>query len=77
LHGLATFGVAGHALLKSLCGYDPARLAAMAGRFSAPVYPGETIRTEIWRDGKVASFRARVLERDVVAVNNGRADIAI
>jgi len=47
----------------------------MAGRFSAPVYPGETIRTEIWRDGKVASFRARVLERDVVAVNNGRADI--
>ena len=77
LHGLATFGVAGHALLKSLCGYDPTRLAAMAGRFSAPVYPGETIRTEIWRDGKVASFRARVLERDVVAVNNGRADIAI
>ena len=77
LHGLATFGVAGHALLKSLCGYDPARLAAMTGRFSAPVYPGETIRTEIWRDGKVASFRARVLERDVVAVNNGRADIAI
>jgi acyl dehydratase len=75
LHGLATFGVAGHALLKSLCGYDPTRLAAMAGRFSAPVYPGETIRTEIWRDGKVASFRARVLERDVVAVNNGRADI--
>jgi len=75
LHGLATFGVAGHALLKSLCGYDPARLAAMTGRFSAPVYPGETIRTEIWRDGKVASFRARVLERDVVAVNNGRADI--
>ena len=77
LHGLATFGVAGHALLKSLCGYDPTRLAAMAGRFSAPVYPGETIRTEIWHDGKVASFRARVLERDVVAVNNGRADIAI
>ena len=23
LHGLATFGVAGHAILKSLCGYDP------------------------------------------------------
>jgi acyl dehydratase len=76
LHGLATFGVAGRALLKSLCGYDPARLTAMAGRFSAPVYPGETIRTEIWRDGKVVSFRARVVERDVVAINNGRAEIA-
>ncbi|HEY6027305.1 MAG TPA: MaoC/PaaZ C-terminal domain-containing protein [Pseudolabrys sp.] len=75
LHGLATFGVAGHALLKTLCNYDPARLTAMAGRFSAPVFPGETIRTEIWRDGDVVSFRARALERDVVAINNGRADI--
>ena len=23
LHGLGTFGVVGHALLKTLCGYDP------------------------------------------------------
>jgi acyl dehydratase len=76
LHGLATFGVAGHALLKEVFGYDPARLKAMSVRFSSPVYPGETIRTEIWRDGQVVSFRARVPERDVVASNNGRAEIA-
>jgi acyl dehydratase len=75
LHGLATFGVAGHAILKTLCGYDPAKLSAIAGRFSAPVFPGETIRTEMWRDGKVVSFRARVAERDVVALNNGRAEM--
>jgi acyl dehydratase len=75
LHGLATFGVAGHAIVKSLCDYDPARLAAIAGRFSAPVFPGETIRTEMWRDGKVVSFRAKVLERDVIALNNGRAEL--
>jgi acyl dehydratase len=77
MHGLATFGVAGHAVLKSLCGYDPARLASIAGRFSSPVFPGETIRTELWRDGKVVSFRSRVVERDVVAINNGRAEIAL
>jgi acyl dehydratase len=75
LHGLATFGVAGHAILKSVCGYDTARLTGMAGRFSAPVYPGETIRTEMWRDGSVVSYRARVVERDIVAINNGRADV--
>src|SRR3569623_746720 len=74
LHGLASFGVAGHALLKAVAGYDPARMPAMAGRFSAPVFPGETIRTEIWRDGNVVSYRARVVERDVVAINNGRAE---
>jgi acyl dehydratase len=76
LHGLATFGVAGHAILKSVCGYDPAQLTGMAGRFSAPVYPGETIRTEMWRDGNVVSYRARVVERDIVAINNGRAEIS-
>ncbi|MCF8475825.1 MAG: MaoC family dehydratase N-terminal domain-containing protein [Pseudolabrys sp.] len=75
LHGLATMGVAGHALLKSLCSYDPARLTALSVRFSAPVFPGETIRTEIWRDGAVVSFRARVMERNAVAIDNGRADI--
>jgi acyl dehydratase len=75
LHGLATFGIAGHAILKTVCGYDPARLTAIAGRFSAPVFPGDTIRTELWRDGAVVSFRARVVERDVVALNNGRAEV--
>jgi len=75
LHGLATFGVAGHALLKSVCGYDPARLTAISGRFSAPVYPGETIRTEFWRDGGVVGFRARVVERDVIAIDHGRAEV--
>jgi len=75
LHGLATFGVAGHALLKTVCGYDTSKITAMKGRFSAPVYPGETIRTEMWRDGPVVSFRARVIKRDVIAINNGRAEV--
>ena len=70
LHGLCSFGVITHALLRALCGYDPARLHAMDLRFSAPVYPGETIRTEIWSSG---AFRARVLERDILIANNGRA----
>jgi len=77
LHGLATFGVAGHALLRTVCGYAPARMTTMAARFSAPVFPGETIRTEIWRDGGVISFRARVTERNVLAIDNGRAEIAV
>ena len=75
LHGLGTFGVSGHALLKTACGYDPARLVSFSGRFSAPVFPGETIRTEMWRDGAVMSFRARVFERNVVAIDHGRAEV--
>jgi acyl dehydratase len=75
LHGLGTFGVVGHALLKSVCNYEPARVKSFTGRFSAPVFPGETIRTEFWRDGEVVSFRASVPDRKVVVMNNGRAEV--
>jgi acyl dehydratase len=76
LHGLATYGVAGLALLKMLCGYDPRRFKRMDARFSAVVFPGETIRTEIWRTGPgKAAFRCRVPERDAVVLNNGYAEV--
>jgi acyl dehydratase len=75
LHGLGTFGVVGHALLKTICDYDHACVRSFAGRFTAPVFPGETIRTEMWRDGDVVSFRALVPERNIVAMNNGRAEV--
>jgi len=75
LHGRCTFSIAGHAILKTCCGYDPARFRSMAGRFSSPVYPGETIRTEIWRSGSIVSFRSTVPARGVTVLNNGRAEI--
>lgn len=71
LHGLCTFGTICHALLKTLCDYDTARFGKMDLRFSSPVYPGETIRTEIWHEAGGAAFRARVVERDKVVVSNG------
>jgi acyl dehydratase len=76
LHGLCTLGVAGHAILKTMCGYDVTRFKSMDLRFSAPVYPGETIRTEMWRDEDIVSFRSTVVERDVVVLNNGRSEVA-
>jgi acyl dehydratase len=76
LHGLATYGIAGRALLRGLCDYDPARLTGISGRFTAPVYPGESLRTEIWRDEAGAFFRVRVPSRDVIALDHGRAEIA-
>jgi acyl dehydratase len=73
LHGMCTLGFVGRALLRSLCENEPARFQSMSVRFSSPVYPGETIRTEIWKTqpGR-ATLQARVVERDVVVVSNGR-----
>ena len=76
LHGRATFSVAAHALLKTCCNYDARRFKSMEGRFSSPVYPGETIRTEMWREGSIVSFRSTVPARGVTVLNNGRAEIA-
>ena len=71
LHGLCTMGVATHALIKSCCDYDTSRFKRMRLRFCAPVYPGETIRTEIWINGNEMAFRCKSLEQDKVVINNG------
>jgi acyl dehydratase len=78
LHGLCTYGIAGRAVLRGMCNDEPARLRQFDVRFSAPVMPGDTIRTEMWRpdrDGR-ASFRCSVPERGAVVLNNGLAVIA-
>jgi acyl dehydratase len=71
LHGLCTMGIATHALLKTCCNYDTTKFRRIGLRFSSPVYPGETIRTEIWKNGKEISFRCKSLEQDKVVINNG------
>ena len=72
LHGLATFGITGHGLVRALCEGEPARLRAMGGRFSSPVYPGETLQLDLWRDGPGrGSFRVRVPARDALVMDNG------
>jgi len=76
LHGLALYGLAAHALVRSFCEYDARRLVCIDTRFSAPVYPGETVRMEMWRQGRQIAFRARVAERDSVVLNHGYAEIA-
>lgn len=75
LHGLATMGVAMHAVLKALLAYDAGLVRGMRVRFTAPVLPGETLRTELWRDGEVVSLRTTALESGKVVLNAGRVDL--
>ncbi|RJG03186.1 MaoC/PaaZ C-terminal domain-containing protein [Noviherbaspirillum sedimenti] len=73
LHGLCTLGVATRAVLDTCCDSRPELLRSLKVRYSAPVYPGETIATEVWRDKDIVSFRSRVVERNVVVLNHGHA----
>lgn len=72
LHGLCTFGYAGHAVLRTACKLDGRRVERMAARFTAPVFPGETVRTEVWEvETGTLAFRARVTDRNAVVLDHG------
>ncbi len=73
LHGLCSYGIACRAVVQAFVPGEPERVGAFDVRFSSPVYPGETIVTELWRDGDTVSYRCKVKERDVLVLNNGRA----
>jgi acyl dehydratase len=76
LHGAATFGVAAHAILRRH-GYAVERLSRISARFVRPVFPGDTLRSEMWphetRNETRISFQCRVPGRDEVVVSNGLA----
>ena len=76
LHGLATYGMVCHALVMTACGGDASQLRSIHARFSSPVYPGETLRTEIWQSGKSLQFRATVVERNIVVLSHGNGSVA-
>lgn len=78
LHGLCTFGMAGHAALRVLCAYQPERLKALTLSFSAPFYPGETLRTSFWRlGGGRAAFQCHAVERQVLVIQRGLVDYVV
>jgi acyl dehydratase len=73
LHGLCTYGITCRAVLESYCDFDSARMASHAARFSAPVFPGDTIVVDLWKDGDVISFEASVPGRDKTVIKNGKS----
>ncbi|WP_322470171.1 MaoC family dehydratase [Hydrogenophaga sp. SNF1] len=76
LHGRCTFGIAAWGLVRLFCPDAPERLTAMRARFSRPVFPGETLRLEVWLDGAQLHFQALVPQRSVLVLSNGVARLA-
>jgi acyl dehydratase len=71
LHGLCTYGVTCRAILAAITEFDPEPIASHQARFSAPVFPGDTLTVDLWRDGKEIAFEARVKARDATVIKNG------
>lgn len=75
LHGLCSMGIAGHVALETLAAGEPARFGGFGCRFSRPVFPGETLRIEIWKGMPRARFRVVVEERGEVVLDRGYIDL--
>lgn len=71
LHGLCTYGFTGRALLHTLCDSDPERFHAMYGRFSRPVFPGDVLVVNLWRDGENRALFQTQTEDGTVVIDRG------
>lgn len=76
LHGSCTLAIACREVLAGVCGHDNTRIRTFGTRFTAVVYPGDRIETDIWVDGEMVSFRCRVPDRDAVVLDQGQCRIA-
>jgi acyl dehydratase len=73
LHGLCSWGMAAAAVVREACDRDASRLAHFEARFTAPVFPGETLAFDLWSEGATVSLRGRVPQRDATVLDHGQA----
>jgi len=71
LHGLCSMGIAGKHVLVTFGEFKDIKV-----RFAGVVYPGETLVTEMWKEGDKVIFTTKVRERDAIVLVSAAATLA-
>jgi len=70
LHGLCFFGISGKHVYQT---YGPFKNIKV--RFAGTVLPGQTLRTELWREGAKVVFQTKVVETGKLCIAGGGAEL--
>ena len=70
LHGLCFFGISGKHVYQSYGQFKNIKV-----RFAGVVIPGQTLRTEMWKEGKMVIFQTKVVETGKLCIAGAGAEL--
>lgn len=71
LHGLCFFGIAGKAVVRTFGQFKNIKV-----RFAGTVLPGQTLVTEMWKEGNTVIFQTKVKETGKLCIAGAGAELA-
>ncbi|RUS86121.1 hypothetical protein EGW08_006141, partial [Elysia chlorotica] len=75
LHGLCTFGYAVRHVMAKFANNNMSLFKAVKVRFVKPVVPGQTLRTEMWKEENRIFFQTKIVETEEIVISGAYIDL--